>query len=385
MIERVKSLIRRTSAISKKEFKHLFRDIRMLSLLMLFPAFLLIIFGYSVNFDVHNIKTAVYDLEKSDVSRDFVYSLINSDYFELTGYINRDLEIKKILDEKKAQCIIIIPQNFSDEFYSGNNSAFQVLVDGVDGNTAAIIQNYMNAAAQSFSNKINSRELLKRGLNGYQPVKLETRFWFNPELKSSRFLVPGLIAMILVITAVISVALSLVREKERGTMEQINVSPIKSLELIFGKTFPYLLTALFNAATILILGNILFGVEVKGSYLLLLFTTLCFLLSSTSIGILISAVADSQQIAFTMATFISLLPSFILSGFIFPIESMPVVIQWLTNITPVKYFIVILRAIILKGVGLEAIWNQILYLLIYTAVILVLANLIFIHKEKKGM
>ncbi|MCB0742282.1 MAG: ABC transporter permease, partial [Ignavibacteriae bacterium] len=203
----------------------------------------------------------------------------------------------------------------------------------------------------------------------------------NKDLKTTRFLLPGLIAMILVITAVISVSLTLVREKERGTIEQINVSPIKTIELLLGKTFPYILLALLNAIFILIVGYFLFDVEVKGSYLLLTITTLIFLFTSTSIGIFISTISDSQQIAFTLATFASLLPSVILSGFIFPIESMPTLIQLLTNITPAKFFIKILRAIILRGVGLNAIWDQIIYLFVFAFLMLFLANIIFTKKE----
>jgi ABC-2 type transport system permease protein len=208
------------------------------------------------------------------------------------------------------------------------------------------------------------------------PIKLESRFWFNPELKSSQFLVPGLIAMILIVTAAVTVSLSLVREKERGTIEQINVSSLNTLELLIGKTFPYLLIALINAAFILIAGYILFDVVIKGSYLLLFISTFIFLMASTSLGIFISVVADSQQVAFTAAVFATLLPSLILSGFIFAIENMPGIIQVLTNITPAKFFISAIRAIILRGVGLQAFWQQWIYMLLFTFVFLGLAVVI---------
>jgi len=376
--------INRILAITKKEFKHLFRDFRMLSILLLFPAFLLIVFGYAVNFDVRNIKLAVYDQNNTELSREFYNSLISSDYFQISHFIKSDNEVKVVLDEKIAQCILIVPKDFSQKFYSKENVKVQFLTDGVDGNTATIIQNYVNAATVSFNSQKTNHILEQKGLKSYIPFDFQPIFWFNKDLLTTRFLIPGLIAMILVIVAVVSVSLSLVREKERGTIEQINVSPIKILELLLGKTFPYIVVALSNAIFILIVGYLLFGVEVKGNSFLLAFTTIIFLFTSTSIGIFISTISDSQQIAFTISTMVSLLPSVILSGFIFPIESMPTLIQILTNITPAKFFIKILRAIILRGVGIEAIWDQILYLLLFAGILLMFASKIYLKKEARS-
>ena len=373
--------IHRLFAITKKEFKHLFRDIRMLSILIFFPAFLLVVFGYAINFDVHHVRIAVYDRDKTSFGREFINSLTSTDYFSLVGYIENENEIKKIIDEKIAQCVIILPENLSSEFYSKREVKIQFLIDGVDGNTAVIVQNYVNAALREFNLKHTNLTLAGLGIKQYNPINFNPLFWYNPELKTTKFLIPGLIAMILVITAVISVSLSLVREKEKGTIEQINVSPIKSLELLLGKTTPYLLLALLNAAMILLVGYFLFDVEVKGSIILLFVTTLIFLFACTSIGIFVSSIADSMQVAFSIATFASLLPSVILSGFIFPIESMPVVIQVFTNITPTKFFIVILRAIILRGVGLEAFWHQIIYLILFAMIMIGLSNIVLMKKE----
>ncbi len=376
--------LKRIRAIAKKEFKHLFRDIRMLSILLLFPVFLLGVFGYAVNFDVHHIKIVVYDEENSKISREFINSLTKSTYFDLVGYINSDSQIKEILDEKKAQCVVVIPKDFSRKFYSKQEAKIQYLIDGVDGNTANIIQFYSTAATQSLNAKLTMEVLSRAGIKSYVPIDLRPIFWFNPDLKSTRFFIPGLIAMILIITAAVSVSLSLVREKERGTIEQINVSSIKSSELLIGKTLPYVLLALVNAAMILIAGYILFDVVVKGSYSLLFLSTLIFLIASTSIGILVSVVSDSQQIAFSIATMVTMLPSFILSGFVFPIESMPVIIQVITNITPAKFFINVLRAIVLRGVGVFAIWDQLLYLILYASILLGAAIIIYNKKEVRG-
>ena len=376
--------LKRIRAIAKKEFKHLFRDIRMLSILLLFPVFLLGVFGYAVNFDVHHIKIVVYDEENSKISREFINSLTKSTYFDLAGYINSDSQIKEILDEKKAQCVVVIPKDLSRKFYSKQEAKIQYLIDGVDGNTANIIQFYSTAATQSLNVKLTTEVLSRAGIKSYVPIDLRPIFWFNPDLKSTRFFIPGLIAMILIITAAVSVSLSLVREKERGTIEQINVSSIKSSELLIGKTLPYVLLALVNAAMILIAGYILFDVVVKGSYSLLFLSTLIFLIASTSIGILVSVVSDSQQIAFSIATMVTMLPSFILSGFVFPIESMPVIIQVITNITPAKFFINVLRAIVLRGVGVFAIWDQLLYLILYASILLGAAIIIYNKKEVRG-
>ena len=376
--------LNRIKAITKKEFKHLLRDYRMLAILLLFPVFLLWIFGYAINFDVHHIKLAVYDQEYSEVSRNLVNGLINSEYFDLAGYLKSDKQLKNTLDNKLAQCIVVIPSDFSRKFYSRQVVKVQFLIDGVDGNTANIIQNYITAAMQTYGQNLTAEVLMKNGLKNYVPIDLQARFWYNPDLQTTRFLIPGLIAMILLITAAISVSLSLVREKERGTIEQINVSPINSFELISGKILPYLFLSLFNAAMILTVSYFLFGVEIKGSIILLFLSTLLFLSASTGIGILVSVIADSQQVAFSAATFASLLPSLILSGFIFPIETMPLAIQILTNITPAKFFVVILRAIIIRGVGVASFWDQALYLLLYTSIIILLSNIIYKIKENKG-
>lgn len=375
---------RRIRAVAKKEFKHLLRDYRMLAILLFFPVFLLVIFGYAVNFDVHHIKLAVYDLEKSSVSREVINNLIHSEYFDLAGYLSNDKEIKTTLDNKYAQGVLIIPNDFSRSFFSGKTAKVQMIVDGVDGNTATIIQNYMNAAMQNYSQTVSTEILEKRGLKSYVPLDMKIRFWYNPDLKTTRFLIPGLIAMILIITAAISVSMSLVREKERGTIEQINVSPVSSFELLSGKILPYLLLSLFNATLILLMGYFLFDVEIKGSIILLFFMTLLFLSASTGIGILVSVISETQQVAFTIATFATLLPSLILSGFVFPIESMPYLIQIITNVSPAKFFIEILRAIVIRGVGISAFWQNGIYLLIYTIVLFSLATLIDKKKASRA-
>lgn len=369
-------------SVIKKEVRQLKRDSRLLFVLFFFPVVLLVMFGYAVNFDVKNIKLAVYDQERSDISREIIKSLTSSDYFDIVGYLNGSREVDTFLNDKKAQVVAVIPSDLSIKLYSGQDVSIQFLIDGVDGNTASIIQNYVNSGTFSIGTKFTQNILSRNGLKSYQPMSIEPVFWYNPSLKTTKFLVPGLIAMILIITAVISVSLSLVREKERGTQEQLNVSPLSSIDLLLGKVIPYLTIALINAGIILVASYFLFGVEVKGNFLQLFITTLIFLFASTTLGIFVSAVSNSQQVAFTLATFISLLPSLILSGFIFPIDNMPYIVQVFTNITPTKFYLVILRGIMLKGVGVEIFYDQILYLILFGTILLILGSVINKKKTK---
>jgi ABC-2 type transport system permease protein len=375
-------MFKRTAAVSKKEFKQLLRDKRFLFVIIFLPIFLLVIFGYAVNFDVKNIQLAILDSDKSAESRAFINSISSSKYFSVSSYIEDDHQIKKILDKKEAQVVLVIPQGFSEKISENKETAkVQFLIDGVDGNAATIIKGYVEIASVKFSRSVQNEIIAMSGLEIKLPLELESIFWFNPDLQTTRFLIPGLIAMILIITAVISVSLSLVREKELGTIEQINVSSVGSMELLIGKSLPYIILSILDAVLILTVGYFLFGVVIKGSLLLLFSMTLIYIIASTALGIFISVLANTQQVAFLMSTFATLLPSVILSGFIFPIESMPYLIQIITNITPAKFYIVILRSIIIKGVGIAAFWDQLLYLILFGTLFLSLAINIFSRKS----
>ena len=369
-------MLTRILAIARKEIRQIKRDKRMLYVLFIFPFILLILFGYAINFDVHHIKMFVYDQDKTVDSREFVNRLTSSNYFDVEGYLNAEKEIRGVLDRGDAQVVLVFPREFSKDIHAGRDAQVQILVEGVNANTASIVSNYMTLATATFSQNITTKILAQKGGKAKLPLDVEARFWFNADLNSTRYLIPGLISMILIITAVVSISLSLVREKERGTIEQINVSPLSSMELLVGKTIPYTVISLVISAIILVAGYFLFGMPIKGSIILLFFSTLIFLFAALNMGIFVSAISDSQQVAFQISTMVSLLPTFILSGFVFPIESMPPVIQILTNITPAKFFIIILRDILLKGVGLEAFWPQLIYLLIFAAFFLGLAIII---------
>ncbi len=267
----------------------------------------------------------------------------------------------------------MVPVNFSKDLATKQNVKVQFLIDGVDANTASIILNYVNAATRSYSVNFTSEFLAVKGIKPYQPINVEAQFWYNKDLNTTEYFIPGLIAMLLIIISVILTSITLVREKELGTIEQIRVSPVTSLELIFGKIIPYLIISLIIAYSILGIGYILFGVVVKGSHLFLFAGTICYLMATLSMGVLISTFADSQQVAFQMAQLMSQLPTVILSGFIFPIESMPWPVQILTNITPAKFYIIILRDILIKGVDFDAYRMQMVYLIIFATLLIAFA------------
>jgi ABC-2 type transport system permease protein len=368
-------MLSRIWAITKKELRQIRRDVRTLIVLLFFPIFMLILFGYALNFDVSKITIAVYDQDKSELSRDYINILQSSEYFKIVHYIDNQQAVNNMLDEKQAQCVIVIPDNLSEKFYSKETAKIQYLIDGVDGSTATVIMSYVSAATRDLSQKYANEILARNGLKMFQPLHVEPVFWFNPELKTTQFLMPGLIASILITLAVILTAVAIVREKELGTIEQINVSPVTSIELLLGKIFPYTLISLLIAALIIISGNVIFDVHIKGSIVLLFISTMFYLFAALNIGIFVSTIADSQQVAFQMGILISQLPSNMLSGFIFPIESMPKFIQLLSNITPAKYFIICLRAILIRGAGIEAFWEQLVYMFIFALFFLGLSTL----------
>jgi ABC-2 type transport system permease protein len=355
-------MIGRIGALIRKEFRQVVRDKRSLGVLLFTPLFLLIMFGYAVSLDVRRIGLAVVDENRSGPSRALIDRLRQAEQFDLK-YLPADAaEIDSLLSNERIKAALVIPRDFARRLLRGETAALEVIVDGSDSTGAATALGYLQAFLTRAGHDLAPRAALGAPLLDYRP-----RVWFNPELASPRFLVPGLIAFILVITAVVSTALSVVREKERGTMEQLIVSPLSSLELFIGKTVPYLLISLAAAAAILAASRLLFAVTVAGSLPLLLLVTLVFILACLSLGILISTAAGSQQVAFMLAVIITILPTFILSGFVFPIRNMPLPIRALTYLLPARYYLAALRAIMLKGVGLADFWPQLAGLVLLTA------------------
>jgi ABC-2 type transport system permease protein len=362
--------------IIRKEFRQIKRDKRILSVLLFIPALMLFMFGYALNFDVKHTSMAVYDEDRSSVSREFIEKFFVSEYFTKVRTLESKSEINNLLDGEKVRVVLIIPSTFAKDIKRGHTASIQVIVDGANSNAAASVLGYMNTIVQQYSVRVITESFIRMGKQTItMPIDLQPRVWYNPELESAKFLVPGLIAFILMVTAVISTALAIVRERELGTMEQLMVSPIKPLELILGKTIPYTIISLIATVSILFLGYVLFGVSIKGSVVLLTLVTLVFLIGSLGMGLLISTLVETQQLAFMIAVIISMLPTFILSGFVFPIRNMPVIIQAVTYVLPARYFLVALRAIILKGAGLSAFWDQALILVVYACLMIGISSL----------
>jgi len=353
--------------VVRKEFRQIRRDKRALGILIFIPAVLLILVGYALNFDVKHLRLAVYDEDNTRTSREFVNSFVHSEYFEYKYHALSKRELDEVLNDGTAHLALVIPRDFSQNLLSGRQATVQVILDGSNNNTAAVASGYVAAGIQDYSRKILTEWLEKRGRSLVVPIDVRPKLWYNPELKTAKYLVPGLFGLILMIVTVISTSLSVVREKELGTMEQLKTSPLKSYEIIIGKAIPYVAIALIAATLIMVLGALLFDVRIQGSIPLLYLAILIFLLGGLGQGLLISSIANSQQVAFFVSVFSSLLPSFLLSGFIFPIKSMPFVLQVVSNLQATKFFLVIVRSIILKGVAIGAFWEQFVYLFLFAA------------------
>lgn len=359
-----------------KEFIHLRRDRRALFIIIAFPAIVLILYGYVLNFDVRHVRLCIVDLDKTKESREFLSSLTSQDTFDLACVEDSVEASERRILMGDGVIAVVVPKGFGNALEVGRPIAVQALVDGSNSHSALTAIGYLEGFAKAFLLKEVQRRLERFGLLRREgPLDVRLVVYYNPTLETARFLVPGLIGIILTVMAVVSTALSLVREKERGTMKMLRVSPLHAWEIVVGKTLPYLVLALVASGLVIGVGWALFGVEVRGSIWLLLVVLLVFLLGALSLGVLISSLTDSAQVAFTLATTVSMLPSFILSGFVFPLDSMPQAIRAVSYIIPARYIIAILRAIILKGEGFETILWDFVCLLAFAFVTLMAASL----------
>lgn len=369
-------------AVARKELRQISRDPLSLIMLLGLPAFMLVLYGFALNFDVRHVGLAVQDHDRSAASRALVAAFVNSTYFDVVATPAAGADLEGLTERRQAKAVLVIAEGYGADLAAGRTGALQLLLDGADANSATTILGYAGALIGEANVDLLRQTLLRAGRAGMPPrIVCEPRVWYNPELSSTRFLVPGLIGALLMLTAVLSTALSVVREKERGTMEQIRVAPIRTVELILGKTLPYLAVSLLATAIILIAARILFGVEVKGPYLDLFLATLVYLIGALGLGLLISTLADSQLLAFQWGLLISLLPAMLLSGFIFQIRAMPAALQLITHLVPARYYLVILRGIIIKGSGLGPYWDQLGYLALFAALTLGLASLRLAREE----
>ena len=362
--------MKKTLAIATKELRQARRDPFSLMMLLGIPTFMLLLYGYALNFDVRHVALVIQDRSITRASRDLVSSFVNSTYFDDAGRLPAALDPGLVLERREAKAVLVIPEDYARELAAGRTATVQLLIDGADAATATTVLGYAEGLVAQQSAQIRAK--ISTGPPG-APIRFEPRVWYNPELKSTNFLVPGLMGFILMLTAVLSTALSVVREKERGTMEQLLVTSLRPAELLIGKTIPYLLISLAATAIILLAARVLFGVAVRGSYLDLFVATLVYLLGALGSGLLVSSMSKSQAMAFQVGSLTSMLPAIFLSGFIFPIRSMPHVLQLITYAVPARYFLVIARGIILKGAPLTAFLGDLGFLLLYGTVVLAFA------------
>ena len=365
--------MKQAMAVASKELRQILRDRRTLLILLFVPAFFLLLFGYALNFDIRDVRLAVQDQDRSTTSRELVSSFVNSGYFSLVGYVDSPAEMDRLIDEGQARAILSIPPGFEHDLSVRKPVIVQVIIDGDNANTASTVMGYSRTLIGEYSSA--QMQAVPLGRAGLPSIGIEPRIWYNPQLRSTLFLVPGLIAYISMITAVVSTALSVVREKERGTMEQVRMAPLSPLPYILGKTLPYLVISFVSALLVIVAAMVLFDLPMRGSWGLLCLSIALFLVGAQAQGLLISTIAQSQQVTFQIALLSSLLPTMILSGFIFPISSMPLVVQWITHIVPARYFLVALRAIVLKGADVTAFWQQLMALAIFATVATALASL----------
>lgn len=368
-------LPRRLLAMARKEALQLRRDPRSLVMAFLYPALMIVFFGYVITFDIRDINVAVFDQDRTQRSRELVEAFQAAGYFRVTQRLSRYQDIQPLLDRGAVRLALVIPPGFQRDLAAGRPAAAQALVDGADANTAAIALNYAGAIVTAYSARV-VRRASQRGA----PVIAQSRVWYNETLKSSNMIVPGLVAVIMMIIAAMLTALTMAREWERGTMEQLAATPVHRVEVILGKLLPYLGIGLVDVVAAILIGRWLFQVPFRGNPVLLFGMATLFLIGSLGLGIFISAASKSQLLATQTSLLATYLPSLLLSGLIFDLASMPLVLRIISHAVPARYFIVVLRGIFLKGVGLEVLWIQGLAMIAFAIAGLALAVGSF-HKE----
>jgi ABC-2 type transport system permease protein len=362
--------MRKALSVGRKEVRQILRDRRTLLILLFVPAFFLVIYGYALSWDIRHIRLGVRDEDRSSASRSLVAAFLNSGYFDFVADVRSDADITRLMDAGDVRVILVLPAGLSRDLALGRTVPIQILLNGDNANTATTVMGYSLTVVQSESLKYR----LMAGAPFAAPVSVEARVWYNPQLRSALFLVPGLIAYIVMITSVISTAVSIVREKERGTMEQVRMAPLDAASFVVGKTLPYFVISLLSAVVIVLVAMALFGLPMRGSWMLLLVTTSLYLFGALGLGLMISSIAETQQVAFQVALLASFMPTLMLSGFIFPIASMPAFLRAITYAVPARYFLIALRGIVLKGVGVDVLWQQLAIMSLYSAVVLLVAS-----------
>ena len=359
--------MRTVLAVARKELRQIRRDRRTLLIQAFVPAFFLVVFGYALNFDIRHIALAVEDRDGTSESRALVSSFVNSGYFDLVATVHSPREAERLLDTNAARAVLGIPEGFGRTLATGGIASVQVIVNGDNATTATPVIGHATAILQAAG--------LQGSMHVRPPLSVEPRVWYNPELRSALFLIPGLIAYIAMLMSVTSTALSVVREKESGTIEQVRMAPVRTFPFILGKTVPYFGIALVSVSFVFFTSMLLFDLPMRGNWLSLALLVALFLVGALATGLFVSTIADTQQVAFQIALLVSLLPTLMLSGFIFPIASMPPVLQAITYAVPAQYFLVALRGIVLKGSSILHLLPQMGALAAYALLVLALASL----------
>ena len=340
----------------KKEFKHVFRDRKTLLMLFGLPTVQIVLFGFALTNEIKNTKVAIFDNAKDNASIRLINEINHSKYFNVSKYIHSEKEINDELKNGDAKVVVVFPQNFADDLEHTNKADIQIVADASDPNQATTIVNYLTNIINNFQAQENS--------NLQMPMQIipEVRMLYNPELKGATNFVPGVIALVLLLICTMMSSVSIVREKELGTMEILLVSPFKPIYIIIAKLMPYLIISLFDVVIILVLSVTILGMDIRGNIFLLLFASTLFIITCLAIGLLISTTAKTQQNAMMLSLLGMMLPTMLLTGFMFPIENMPLIMQILSNMVPSRWFFIIIKNVMLKGLGIESIWKQLLIL-----------------------
>lgn len=370
--------MRRILAIARKEFLHIVRDKRTLIAVLVMPLLQLFLFAYAVSFDVKDIPTAVLDQDHSPYSRQYVSALQQSNYFKVTQNLSAMSAVDGVFARSEDVAVVILPPGFGDAVAAGRAGPVQVLIDGSEPNSAQLGQAYASGLSRVFGAKVAIEQAQSKGASiGSGGLTGRMRVWYNSEGSSSAYIIPGLIVLLITITTVQQTANTLVREKEQGTYEQLVVSPIRRIELMVGKVLPWAVIAAIQVVVITGIGLLVFQVPFRGSVVLFAASSVLFVICALGLGLLVSARATSIDSANQLAMMVSFLPAFMLSGFIFPLSSIPLVLQGVSYLFPARYFMVITRTIFLKGGGLEVLWPEVLALAVYGAATLVLSALLY--------
>jgi ABC-2 type transport system permease protein len=367
----------------RKEFIEIWRDPRSLAFVLAMPAFMLLLYGYGISSDVKRVPLVLYDRDGQPSARELVRRFTSTNYFVVAGQVGDLREFRWVIDGGGAKLGLMIPEEFSRQLAAGRPAQIQFVVDGSDSNTASIAIG--NIASIGKSIELSPRDLRPQAFvaprpERPQPIELRTWVWYNPELKSANFLIPGLTAVILMMLAAMLTSLTVAREWERGTMEGLIASPLRPHELMIGKILPYVVIGLVDVVFILLVAVFWFRVPLRGNLVLLMASSTIFLMGALGIGLFLSAATKSQQVAFQLSILVTMLPALLLSGFFYPIENMPPILQAVTHLVPARYFLVVIRGIFLKGVGLTVLWKELLYLSIFAAVMLMASSANF-HKR----